>query len=155
MSGHLGFMVNKVALRQVSPANLHSTNCSTVTIIYHLGLIQLAISGRSIKWTQSPPTKKNTFLSGGCMWHIPPKRRANLCLHLLLTGSLLVLLFCTEDVGNMFVLIAWQSCASCLLFAGFLLGVLFHHNDGENIFLRNVADLHDVTTQKIHLKSSV
>jgi hypothetical protein len=24
----------------VSPANLHSTNCSTVTIIYHLGLVQ-------------------------------------------------------------------------------------------------------------------
>jgi hypothetical protein len=24
----------------VSPANLHSTNCSTVTIIYHMGLVQ-------------------------------------------------------------------------------------------------------------------
>jgi hypothetical protein len=23
-----------------SPANLHSTNCSTVTLIYHLGLVQ-------------------------------------------------------------------------------------------------------------------
>jgi hypothetical protein len=24
----------------VSPANLHSTNCSTIIIIYHLGLVQ-------------------------------------------------------------------------------------------------------------------
>jgi hypothetical protein len=24
----------------VSPANIHSTNCSTITIIYHLGLVQ-------------------------------------------------------------------------------------------------------------------
>jgi hypothetical protein len=24
----------------VSPANLHSTNCSTITLIYHLGLVQ-------------------------------------------------------------------------------------------------------------------
>jgi hypothetical protein len=42
----VGFVVNKVALGQVfsecfiSPANLHSTNCSTITIIYHLGLVQ-------------------------------------------------------------------------------------------------------------------
>jgi hypothetical protein len=39
-------MVDNVALGQdfleylVSPANLYSTNCSTVTIIYHLGLVQ-------------------------------------------------------------------------------------------------------------------
>jgi hypothetical protein len=39
-------VVDEVALGQViseyfiSPANLHSTNCSTITIIYHLGLVQ-------------------------------------------------------------------------------------------------------------------
>jgi hypothetical protein len=38
----VGFVVDKVALGQVSvsPANLHSTNCSTITITYHLGLVQ-------------------------------------------------------------------------------------------------------------------
>jgi hypothetical protein len=38
----VGFVVDKVALGQVSPstANLHSTNCTTITIIYHLGLVQ-------------------------------------------------------------------------------------------------------------------
>jgi hypothetical protein len=35
----------------VSPANLHSTNISTITIIYHPGLVKYASSGRS---TQSP-----------------------------------------------------------------------------------------------------
>jgi hypothetical protein len=35
----------------VSPANLHSTNFSTITITYHPGLVQQASSGRS---TQSP-----------------------------------------------------------------------------------------------------
>jgi hypothetical protein len=43
----------------VSTANLYSTNCSTITIIYHLGLIQEASSGRSTKWTQSHTTKNN------------------------------------------------------------------------------------------------
>jgi hypothetical protein len=45
-SGRVGFVVEKVALEQVffpstsvSPANLHSTNCSTI-IIYHLRLVQ-------------------------------------------------------------------------------------------------------------------
>jgi hypothetical protein len=39
----VGFVADKVALGQVSPstsvspANLHSINCSTITIIYHLG----------------------------------------------------------------------------------------------------------------------
>jgi hypothetical protein len=34
-------MVDKVALgTSVSPANLHSINCSTITIIHHLGLAQ-------------------------------------------------------------------------------------------------------------------
>jgi hypothetical protein len=36
----VGFVVDKVALEQVSPANLHSTNCSTITLTYHLGLVQ-------------------------------------------------------------------------------------------------------------------
>jgi hypothetical protein len=35
----MGFVADKVALGQVSPANLHSTNFSTITI-YHLGLVQ-------------------------------------------------------------------------------------------------------------------
>jgi hypothetical protein len=40
------FVVDKVALGQVFseyfgfPANLHSTNCSTITLIYHLGFVQ-------------------------------------------------------------------------------------------------------------------
>jgi hypothetical protein len=40
----MGFVVDKVALGRfspstsVSPANLHSTNYSTITLIYHLGL---------------------------------------------------------------------------------------------------------------------
>jgi hypothetical protein len=39
-------VVNKVALVQAFseyfgfPANHHSTNCSTITLIYHLGLMQ-------------------------------------------------------------------------------------------------------------------
>jgi hypothetical protein len=42
----VGFVVDKVALGQVfseyfgSPANLHSANCSTITLTYHLGLVQ-------------------------------------------------------------------------------------------------------------------
>jgi hypothetical protein len=46
----------------VSPASLHSTNCSTIIIIiiiYNLGLVQYASIGRSTKWTQSHPTKNN------------------------------------------------------------------------------------------------
>jgi hypothetical protein len=39
-SGHVGFVVDKVALGKVSPANLYFTNCSTITIIYHLRLVQ-------------------------------------------------------------------------------------------------------------------
>jgi hypothetical protein len=33
----------------VSPANLHSTNCSTIILIYHLGFVQQARSGRSTR----------------------------------------------------------------------------------------------------------
>jgi hypothetical protein len=36
----VGFVVDKVALGQVSPTNLHSTNFSTITIIYHPVLVQ-------------------------------------------------------------------------------------------------------------------
>jgi hypothetical protein len=45
----------------VSPANLYSTNFSTITITYHPGLVQYASSGRS---TQSPNTqiKRKTVL---------------------------------------------------------------------------------------------
>jgi hypothetical protein len=45
-SGHVGFVVDKEAWDRfspstsVSPANLHSTNCSTITLICHLGLVQ-------------------------------------------------------------------------------------------------------------------
>jgi hypothetical protein len=46
-SSHVRYVVDKVALGQVfspstsvSPANLHSTNFSTITITYHLGLVQ-------------------------------------------------------------------------------------------------------------------
>jgi hypothetical protein len=40
MTGHVGFVVDEVALEQhwVSPANYHSTDCSTL-IIYHPGLV--------------------------------------------------------------------------------------------------------------------
>jgi hypothetical protein len=36
----VGFVVDKVALGQVSPANFHSTNFSTITVTYHLGLVK-------------------------------------------------------------------------------------------------------------------
>jgi hypothetical protein len=42
----VGFLVDKVALGLVfseyfgSPANLYSTNFSTITITYHMGLVQ-------------------------------------------------------------------------------------------------------------------
>jgi hypothetical protein len=50
MSGHVGFVMDKVALAQVLPstsvflANTHSTDCSTFIniIIYHPGLVQQA-----------------------------------------------------------------------------------------------------------------
>jgi hypothetical protein len=64
----VGFVVDKVALGHgysVPPANLHSTNCSTIIIIiiiYHPGLVQQASNGCSTKWTQSHPTKKKSPL---------------------------------------------------------------------------------------------
>jgi hypothetical protein len=39
---HVGFVIDKVALGQVSPANSHSTECSTFIIIHHPGLVQQA-----------------------------------------------------------------------------------------------------------------
>jgi hypothetical protein len=42
----VGFVVDKVALGQIFseyfgfPCQLHSTNCSTITLTYHLGLVQ-------------------------------------------------------------------------------------------------------------------
>jgi hypothetical protein len=35
----------------VSPASFLSTNCFTITVIYNLGLVQQANSGRCTKWT--------------------------------------------------------------------------------------------------------
>jgi hypothetical protein len=60
-----GFVVEKAALGQVfseyfgSPANSHSANCSTITIIYYLCWYNRPNSGRRAKWTQSHPTRKN------------------------------------------------------------------------------------------------
>jgi hypothetical protein len=46
-TSHVGFVVDKVELGQVfspttsvSPANLHSTNSSTITLTYNPGLVQ-------------------------------------------------------------------------------------------------------------------
>jgi hypothetical protein len=36
----VAFVVDNLALGQVSPANLYSTNFFTITITYHLGLVQ-------------------------------------------------------------------------------------------------------------------
>jgi hypothetical protein len=61
-SGHVGFVVEKVALGQVflgtsiSPVNSHSTSYSTIIIIYHSGLVQIVAyipSGLSL----TPPKK--------------------------------------------------------------------------------------------------
>jgi hypothetical protein len=58
------FVVDKVALGQifseysVSPANLHSTNFSTITITYHPGLVQKASSGCSSKSSTAQIKKK-------------------------------------------------------------------------------------------------
>jgi hypothetical protein len=55
VSGHVGFVVDKVALSRfspstsVSPANFHSNNCSTITVLYHVGLVVGAVtSGLSV-----------------------------------------------------------------------------------------------------------
>jgi hypothetical protein len=64
----VGFVVGKVTLGRfspstsVSPANRHSANFSTITITYHLGLVQQDSSGRSTK-SPTPPIKKKVTLS--------------------------------------------------------------------------------------------
>jgi hypothetical protein len=44
-------------MSSVSPANRHSANFSTITITYHLGLVQLASSGRSTKRLSLTPLR--------------------------------------------------------------------------------------------------
>jgi hypothetical protein len=62
-SSHVGFVVGKVALGQVFseyfgfPANLHSTNFSTITLTYHPGLVQQTSSGCSTE-SRTPLIKK-------------------------------------------------------------------------------------------------
>jgi hypothetical protein len=64
-SDHVGFVVDKVAPGQVFsksfsfPCLSSFHQCSTITIIHHLGLVQQASSGGSTRWTQSHPTKNN------------------------------------------------------------------------------------------------
>jgi hypothetical protein len=61
-SGHVGLLMWQWSRffpsTLVSPANLHSINCSTINFIHHLGLVQ-ASSGRSTRWTLSHPTNNN------------------------------------------------------------------------------------------------
>jgi hypothetical protein len=58
------FVVEKVALEQVfseyliSLANSHSTDFSTIIIIYYPGVVEQAGSGRSTKWSRSHPMRK-------------------------------------------------------------------------------------------------
>jgi hypothetical protein len=65
MSGHVEFVVDKLALGQVfskyvtSSVKSHSTNFTFMTI-YDLALAQLANSGRSTKLVQSYPHPKKT-----------------------------------------------------------------------------------------------
>jgi hypothetical protein len=61
-SSHVRFEVDKEALGQVLseyftfPADLHSTNFSTITITYHLGLVQKGQLWPQYQETQSHPT---------------------------------------------------------------------------------------------------
>jgi hypothetical protein len=48
----------------VSPANLHSTNFSTIIIAYHPGLVQQASSGRGTKSTTAQIKKKKKGTGG-------------------------------------------------------------------------------------------
>jgi hypothetical protein len=52
-SANVGFLADKVALGQASPAKLHSTNCSTITIIniwsgYNRPVVAAVSSGHSL-----------------------------------------------------------------------------------------------------------
>jgi hypothetical protein len=61
----VGFVVDKVVLGQVSPANSHFADCSILVSII-LGWYSSTDSGRRTKWTQfSHPTPRN--LSGLCV----------------------------------------------------------------------------------------
>jgi hypothetical protein len=66
MSGHAGFVVDKVAPGQVFseyfgfPANFHSTDCSTFIIFIIRGWYNRPNSGRRAKWTESHPTARKT-----------------------------------------------------------------------------------------------
>jgi hypothetical protein len=59
----VGFVVDKVALGQVFSEYFSIPFQSSFHQLlhnhYHLGLVQKASSGRSIKWTQSHPTNNN------------------------------------------------------------------------------------------------
>jgi hypothetical protein len=55
----------------VSPANLYSTNLSTITITYHPGLVQWASSGRSIK--SSTPLIKKKIQAGRSQVRVPKR----------------------------------------------------------------------------------
>jgi hypothetical protein len=55
-SGRVGFVLDKVALAKsffpstsLSPANLHLTSCSTITVIYHLGQVVAAVPSHPTK----------------------------------------------------------------------------------------------------------
>jgi hypothetical protein len=49
----------------VSPANLQSTNCSAITLTYHLGLVQYARSGRSTRDLVPPTSNKKIIMPHG------------------------------------------------------------------------------------------
>jgi hypothetical protein len=58
----------------VSPANLHSTNFSTVTITYHLGPVQQASSGRSTKRLSLTPLRIKKKKEDGLMNELTNER---------------------------------------------------------------------------------
>jgi hypothetical protein len=59
------FVVDKLALGQVVSeyfgisCKFSFQQCSTIIIIYHLGLVKQTNSARSTKWTKSHPIKNN------------------------------------------------------------------------------------------------
>jgi hypothetical protein len=72
LSGHMGFVVNKVALggqvsASTSPANHHSTEFSIIMITR--GTYSRPVGGRRAEWTQldsTPPTPLFEFYSQKC-----------------------------------------------------------------------------------------
>jgi hypothetical protein len=61
LSGFWGVSIDGVWIR--FPYHLHSTNCSTITVIYYLGLVKQASSGLSTKWNHYHPTQYNNSLT--------------------------------------------------------------------------------------------